>query len=135
MDAGNPFISWEIGLDGVQRALIEIHEQSIELTSTIAQNSLAMGLLGGASFAQALSGARYAAQAAASMGITGTIGNIPAITPATTVKDPTTVVNVVIEGNLMSSEDLKQSIIDAVNSAGVSGTQTITGTPDRQVAI
>ena len=58
MDAGNPFISWEIGLDGVQRALISINDQSIELTSTLAQNSLAMGLLGGASFASALSGAR-----------------------------------------------------------------------------
>jgi hypothetical protein len=135
MDAGNPFIEWEIGLDGVQRALIEINEQSIELTSTIAQNSLAMGLLGGASFAQALSGARYAAQAAASMGITGVIGNVPIITPATTIKDPNTVVNVVIEGTVMSNEDLKQSIVDAINSAGVSGTQTITGTPDRQVAL
>lgn len=135
MDAGNPFISWEIGLDGVQRALIEINEQSIELTSTIAQNSLAMGLLGGASFAQALSGARYAAQAAASMGITGKIGNIPAITPATATTSPTTVVNVKVEGTITSEADLKQSIVDAINSAGVSGTQTITGTPDRQVAI
>ena len=135
MDAGNPFISWEIGLDGVQRALIEINDQSIELTSTIAQNSLAMGLLGGANFASALSGARYAAQAAASMGITGVVGNIPAITPATTTTSPTTVVNVKVEGTITSDADLKQSIIDAINSAGVSGTQTITGQPDRLVAI
>jgi hypothetical protein len=133
MDAGNPFISWEIGLDGVQRALIEINDQSIALTSSIAQNSLAMGLLGGASFAQALSGARYAAQAAASMGITGTISGIPTVTPAPIT--PTTTVNVIVEGTVTSSEDLQKAIQDAVSNAGISGNQVIFGTPERQVAI
>ena len=133
MDAGNPFISWEIGLDGVERAIIEINKQSIQLTSDIAQNSLAMGLLGGASFAQALSGARYAAQAAASMGITGTISGIPTVTPSPIT--PTTTVNVIVEGTVTSSEDLQKAIQDAVNNAGISGNQVIFGTPDRQVAI
>jgi hypothetical protein len=110
-----------------------INKQSIELTSTIAQNSLAMGLLGGASFAQALSGARYAAQAAASMGITGTISGIPTVTPSPIT--PTTTVNVIVEGTVTSSEDLQKAIQDAVNNAGISGNQVIFGTPDRQVAI
>jgi hypothetical protein len=79
MDVGNPFIAWEIGLDGVKRALIEVNGQSIALTSTIAQNSLAAGLAGGASFAQALSGARYAAQAAAAAGISGATGIMPQV--------------------------------------------------------
>jgi hypothetical protein len=135
MDAGNPFISWEIGLDGVQRAIIDINNQSIQLTSTIAQNSLAMGLLGGASFAQALSGARYAAQAAASMGITGVVGNVPTISPTTTTTtSPTTVVNVNIEGTVTSQSDLQQAIQDAINAGGVAGNQFITGTPDKLVA-
>lgn len=134
MDAGNPFISWEIGLDGVQRALIEINEQSIELTSTLAQNSLAMGLLGGASFADALSGARYAAQAAASMGITGTISGLPPVTgPSST--NPTVKVDVVVQGTLTTEQELKQSIIDAVNQSGLTGNVLLTGTPERQVAI
>lgn len=136
MDAGNPFIAWEIGLDGVQRALIEINDQSIQLTSTIAQNSLAMGLLGGASFAQALSGARYAAQAAAAYGSSATISGLPTITGTTTTTTaPTTVVNVNIEGTVTSQQDLQQAIQDAISNAGISGNQVITGTPDRQVAI
>lgn len=133
MDAGNPFISWEIGLDGVERAIIEINKQSIELTDTIAQNSLAMGLLGGASFAQALSGARYAAQAAASMGISGTISGLPTMTPSPT--NPTTTVNVVVQGTLTTQAELQQSIIDAVNQSGLTGNQLITAQPDRLVAI
>lgn len=135
MDAGNPFIAWEIGLDGVQRALIEINGQSIELTNTLAQNSLAMGLLGGASFAQALSGSRYAAQAAASMGITGTISGLPPVTAPTAPTAPTTVVNVKVEGTVTSQNDLQQAIQDAINAGGVSGNQFITGQPDRNVAI
>lgn len=136
MDAGNPFIEWEIGLDGVQRALIEINDQSIELTNTIAQNSLAMGLLGGASFAQSLSGARYAAQAAAKYGASATISGLPTITGATTTTTaPTTVVNVNIEGTVTSQQDLQQAIQDAISNAGISGNQVITGTLDRQVAI
>lgn len=136
MDAGNPFIAWEIGLDGVQRALIEINDQSIQLTSTIAQNSLAMGLLGGASFAQALSGARYAAQAAAAYGSSATISGLPTITGTTTTTTaPTTVVNVNIEGTVTSQQDLQQAIQDAISNAGISGNQVITGTPDRLVAI
>lgn len=134
MDAGNPFIAWEIGLDGVQRALIEINGQSIELTNTLAQNSLAMGLLGGASFAQALSGARYAAQAAASMGITGTISGLPSVT-GTTSPTTTTVVNVDVIGTVVSQQDLQQAIVDAVNNSGLTGNQLITGTPDRLVAL
>jgi hypothetical protein len=135
MDAGNPFISWEIGLDGVQRALIEINGQSIALTNTLAQNSLAMGLSGGASFAQSLSGARYAAQGAASMGITGTISGLPPVTGTTSPTNPSTVVNVVVEGTVTSQQDLQQAIQDAISNAGISGNQVITGTPDRQVAI
>jgi hypothetical protein len=135
MDAGNPFISWEIGLDGVQRALIEINGQSIALTSSIAQNSLAMGLLGGASFAQALSGARYAAQAAASMGITGTITGLPPATGSTSPTNPTTTVNVVVQGTLTTEAELKQSIIDAVTSAGITGNVTLIASPERQVAL
>jgi hypothetical protein len=135
MDAGNPFVSWEIGLDGVQRALIEINGQSIALTSTIAQNSLAMGLLGGASFAQALSGSRYAARAAAEFGSTATIGGLPSGVSGETTTGGDTNVTVIVQGTLTTEAELKQSIIDAVNSAGVSGTQTIFGTPDRQVAL
>jgi hypothetical protein len=136
MDAGNPFISWEIGLDGVQRALIEINGQSIALTSTIAQNSLAMGLLGGASFAQALSGARYAAQAAASMGITGTIGSLPPVVPGGGPSGgTTTVVDVTVQGTVISQQELQQAIVDAVNNSGLTGNQLITGVPERQVAI
>jgi hypothetical protein len=139
MDAGNPFIAWEIGLDGVQRALIEINDQSIELTSTIAQNSLAMGLLGGASFAQALSGARYAAQAAASMGVTGTIGSLPPLTGGgggggaggTTINN----IDVTVQGTVMSDQDLKQAIIDATNNSASSGNLQIIGSVDRLVAI
>jgi hypothetical protein len=136
MDAGNPFVSWEIGLDGVQRALIEINGQSIALTSTIAQNSLAMGLLGGASFAQALSGARYAAQAAASMGITGTIGSLPPVVPGGGPSGgTTTVVDVTVQGTVISQQELQQAIVDAVNNSGLTGNQLITGVPERQVAI
>jgi hypothetical protein len=139
MDAGNPFISWEIGLDGVERAIIEINKQSIALTSTIAQNSLAMGLLGGASFAQALSGARYAAQAAASMGITGVIGSVPPVIPGGggggAGGGGGTVVNVVVEGSVISDQDLKQAIIDATNSSASSGNLQIIGSVDRLVAI
>lgn len=136
MDAGNPFISWEIGLDGVERAIIEINKQSIELTSTIAQNSLAMGLLGGASFAQALSGARYAAQAAASMGITGTIGTVPPLTGGGGGGGAgSTTVNVVVEGTVTTEQDLKQSIIDAMNASAISGNVAIVGPIDRLVAV
>lgn len=136
MDAGNPFIEWEIGLDGVQRALIEINGQAIELTNTIAQNSLAMGLLGGASFAQSLSGARYAAQGAAAYGSSATIGNLPSITGSTTTTPTTTtVVNLDIFGTVVSQQDLQQAIQDAITNAGISGNQVITGTLDRQVAI
>jgi hypothetical protein len=137
MDAGNPFISWEIGLDGVQRALIEINDQSIELTSTLAQNSLAMGLLGGASFAQALSGARYAAQAAASMGITGNIGGLPPAGAGGNTAGGTTInnIDVTVQGTVMSDADLKQAIIDATNNSASSGNLQIFGTPDRLVAI
>ncbi len=136
MDVGNPFIAWEEGLDGVQRALIEINGQSIALTSTIAQNSLAMGLLGGASFAQSLSGARYAAQAAASMGITGTIGSLPPVVPGGgPTGGTTTVVDVTVQGTVISQQELQQAIVDAVNNSGLTGNQLITGVPERQVAI
>jgi hypothetical protein len=94
-----------------------------------------MGLSGGASFAQSLSGARYAAQGAASMGITGSIGGLPPVTDTTSPTNPTTTVNVIVEGTVTSSEDLQKAIQDAVNNAGISGNQVIFGTPDRQVAI
>jgi hypothetical protein len=135
MDAGNPFISWEIGLDGVQRALIEINGQSIELTNSIAQNSLAMGLLAGVPFAQSLSGARYAAQGAASMGITGTIGGLPSAGAGGGGAGGDTNVTVIVQGTLTTEAELKQSIVDAVNQSGLTGNQLITGTPERQVAI
>ena len=137
MDVGNPFISWEEGLDGVTRAIIEINKQSIELTSTIAQNSLAMGLLGGASFAQALSGARYAAQAAASMGITGTIGGVPPVVAGGGAGGAggNTNVTVVVQGTVTTEAELKQSIIDAMNSSALSGNLAVTSQPDRLVAI
>jgi hypothetical protein len=135
MDAGNPFVSWEIGLDGVQRALIEINGQSIALTSTIAQNSLAMGLLGGASFAQALSGSRYAARAAAEFGSTATIGGLPSGVAGETTTGGDTNVTVIVQGTVTTEAELKQSIVDAVNQSGLTGNQLITGTPDRQVAI
>ena len=136
MDAGNPFISWEMGLNGVQRALIKINNQSIELSSDLAQNSLAMGLAGGASFAQALSGSRYAAQAAASMGITGTIGNLPPVTAGGAAgSTSTTVVDLTVNGTVISQQDLQQAIVDAVNQSGVTGNQLVIGTQERQVAI
>jgi hypothetical protein len=135
MDAGNPFISWEIGLDGVERAIIEINKQSIQLTSDIAQNSLAMGLLGGASFAQALSGARYAAQAAASMGITGTIGGLPSGVAGGTTTGGDTNVTVIVQGTLTSEQELKQSIVDAMNSSALTGNVAVTSQPDRLVAL
>ena len=142
MDVGNPFIAWEEGLDGVQRAIIKINEQSIELTSTIAQNSLAMGLLGGASFAQALSGARYAARAAAAAGSSATIGGLPSgvggstvgVTPGVT-PGGTTTVNVTVQGTVISDEDLKKAIIDATNNSASSGNLQIIGSVDRLVAI
>ena len=121
MDAGNPFISWEIGLDGVQRALISINDQSIELTSTLAQNSLAMGLLGGASFASALSGARYAAQAAATLGVNGTLGDLPPVTTTTTTTPTVTSVTVNVAGTVTAQADLEKAIQDAINSSNASG--------------
>lgn len=121
MDAGNPFISWEIGLDGVQRALITINDQSIELTNTLAQNSLAMGLLGGASFAQALSGARYAAQAAAQAGIVGNLGTLPPVTSTTTTTPSVTSVTVNVAGTVTAQADLEKAIQDAINSSNASG--------------
>jgi hypothetical protein len=138
MDAGNPFISWEMGLDGVTRALIEINDASIELTSTIAQNSLAMGLLGGASFADALRGANYAAQAAEWARKNG-MNPTPILPPAgispTSPTNPTTVVEVVVQGTVISQQELQQAIVDAVNNSGLTGNQLITGVPERQVAI
>jgi len=94
-----------------------------------------MGLLGGASFAQALSGARYAAQAAASMGITGTISGLPPVTGPTSPTNPTTTVNVVVQGTLTTEAELKQSIIDAMNNSASSGNLQIIGPIDRLVAI
>jgi hypothetical protein len=121
MDAGNPFVSWEIGLDGVQRALIEINGQSIELTNTLAQNSLAMGLMGGASFAQALSGARYAAQAAAAAGVTGTLGKLPDVPTGVAAGGSTTIVQVSVAGTVTAQADLERAIQDAINASNASG--------------
>lgn len=136
MDAGNPFITWEIGLDGVQRALIEINGQSIALTNTLAQNSLAMGLMGGASFAQALSGSRYAAQAEASMGITGTISGLPPVTPTTPPGGTTTIVDVTVNGTVIAQQDLQKAIQDAVNNNNLAGNERASGTGfERLVAI
>ena len=125
VDVGNPFIAWEIGLDGVKRALIEVNGQSIELTNTIAQNSLAAGLAGGASFAQALSGARYAAQAAAAAGISGATGMMPQVPTAgsggTAGGGSTTVVQVTVEGSVIAENDLNQAINNALAASGWAG--------------
>jgi hypothetical protein len=53
-------------------------------------------------------------------------------TPAPVIPPPVTVI---VQGTVTSSEDLKKTIQDAINDAGSSGRQTITGTPDRLVAI
>lgn len=125
VDVGNPFIAWEIGLDGVKRALIEVNGQSIALTNTIAQNSLAAGLAGGASFAQALSGARYAAQAAAAAGISGATGVMPQVPTAgsggTAGGGSTTVVQVTVEGSVIAENDLNQAINNALAASGWAG--------------
>jgi len=94
-----------------------------------------MGLLGGASFAQALSGSRYAAQAAASMGITGTISGLPPVTAPTAPTGPSTTVNVVVEGTVTTDQNLTKSIIDAMNSSAISGNVAIVGPIDRLVAV
>ena len=125
VDVGNPFIAWEIGLDGVKRALIEVNGQSIALTNTIAQNSLAAGLAGGASFAQALSGARYAAQAAAAAGISGATGVMPQVPTAgsggTAGGGGSTVVQVTVEGSVIAENDLNQAINNALAASGWAG--------------
>jgi hypothetical protein len=125
VDVGNPFIAWEIGLDGVKRALIEVNGQSIALTNTIAQNSLAAGLAGGASFAQALSGARYAAQAAATAGISGATGMMPQVPTAgsggTAGGGNSTVVQVTVQGSVIAENDLNQAINDALAQSGWAG--------------
>jgi hypothetical protein len=125
MDVGNPFIAWEIGLDGVKRALVEVNGQSIALTNTIAQNSLAAGLAGGASFAQALSGARYAAQAAASAGMSGNTGVMPQVptggSGGTAGGGSTTVVQVTVEGSVIAENDLNQAINNALAASGWAG--------------
>jgi hypothetical protein len=125
VDVGNPFIAWEIGLDGVKRALIEVNGQSIALTNTIAQNSLAAGLAGGASFAQALSGARYAAQAAAAAGASGATGVMPQV-PAggsggTAGAGNNTVVQVTVQGSVIAENDLNQAINNALAASGWAG--------------
>lgn len=125
LDVGNPFIAWEIGLDGVKRALIEVNGQSIALTNTIAQNSLAAGLAGGASFAQALSGARYAAQAAAAAGISGATGMMPQVPTAgsggTAGGGNSTIVQVTVEGSVIAENDLNQAINNALAASGWAG--------------
>ena len=125
MDVGNPFIAWEIGLDGVKRALIEVNGQSIELTNTIAQNSLAAGLAGGASFAAALSGARYAAQAAATAGISGATGVMPQIPTAgsggTAGSTAGVTINTTVQGSVIAQNDLNQAINDALAQSGWAG--------------
>ena len=125
VDVGNPFIAWEIGLDGVKRALIEVNGQSIALTNTIAQNSLAAGLAGGASFAQALSGARYAAQAAAAAGMGGNTGVMPQVPTAgsggTAGGGNNTVVQVTVQGSVIAENDLNQAINNALAASGWAG--------------
>ena len=60
----------------------------------------------------------------------------PALASVMTSTNATpTVVNVVVEGTVTSSEDLQKAIQDAINAGGVAGRQFITGTPDRLVAI
>jgi hypothetical protein len=94
-----------------------------------------MGLLAGVPFAQSLSGARYAAQGAASMGITGSIGGLPPIPSGGGGGGTTTVVDVTVNGTVISQQELQQAIVDAVTNSGLTGNVLITGTPERQVAI
>jgi hypothetical protein len=129
MDAGNPFISWETGLDGVKRALIEVNGQSIALTSTIAQNSLAAGLAGGASFAQALSGARYAAQAAASAGISGATGIMPQVptggSAATTGSPAGVTIATTVNTGIGDPETIARAVEDVIRQAVGRGTSNL----------
>jgi hypothetical protein len=129
MDAGNPFISWETGLDGVKRALIAINGQSIALTNTIAQNSLAAGLAGGASFAQALSGARYAAQAAASAGISGATGIMPQVPTgggaATTGSPAGVTIATTVNTGIGDPETIARAVEDVIRQAVGRGTSSL----------
>jgi hypothetical protein len=129
MDAGNPFISWETGLDGVKRALIEVNGQSIALTNTIAQNSLAAGLAGGASFAQALSGARYAAQAAASAGISGATGIMPQVptggSAATTGSPAGVTIATTVNTGIGDPETIARAVEDVIRQAVQRGTSSL----------
>jgi hypothetical protein len=129
MDAGNPFISWETGLDGVKRALIEINGQSIALTSTIAQNSLAAGLAGGASFAQALSGARYAAQAAAAAGISGATGVMPQVptggSNATASSTAGVTIATTVNTGIGDPETIARAVEDVIRQAVQRGTSSL----------
>lgn len=129
MDAGNPFISWETGLDGVKRALIEVNGQSIALTNTIAQNSLAAGLAGGASFAQALSGARYAAQAAAAAGISGATGVMPQVptggSAATTGSPAGVTIATTVNTGIGDPETIARAVEDVIRQAVGRGTSNL----------
>jgi hypothetical protein len=129
MDAGNPFISWETGLDGVKRALIEVNGQSIALTNTIAQNSLAAGLAGGASFAQALSGARYAAQAAATAGISGATGVMPQVptggSAATTGSPAGVTIATTVNTGIGDPETIARAVEDVIRQAVGRGTSSL----------
>jgi hypothetical protein len=80
-----------------------------------------MGLLGGASFAQALSGARYAAQAAAAAGVTGTLGDLPPVPTTTTTTPTVTAVTVNVAGTVTAQADLERAIQDAINASNASG--------------
>ena len=129
MDAGNPFILWETGLDGVKRALVEVNGQSIALTNTIAQNSLAAGLAGGASFAQALSGARYAAQAAASAGISGATGIMPQVptggSNATASSPAGVTIATTVNTGIGDPETIARAVEDVIRQAVGRGTSNL----------
>jgi hypothetical protein len=87
-----------------------------------------MGLLGGASFAQALSGARYAAQAAAAAaaaGATGTLGNLPDVPTTPETPPGGTVVQVTVQGTVTAQADLEKAIQDAINASNASGSTNI----------
>ena len=83
-----------------------------------------MGLMGGASFAQALSGARYAAQAAAQAGVTGNLGDLPPLTGAGGgggAGAGNTIVQVTVQGTVTAQADLEKAIQDAINASNASG--------------
>jgi len=56
------------------------------------------------------------------------------VTGGTTTGGDTNV-TVIVQGTLTSEQELKQSIVDAMNSSALTGNLAVTSQPDRLVAI